>query len=148
MNEECVIVSVSVDVNTPDITPPFPLIKYNVSNVQSVISVSPLLSDMRDALNSTDSKVGVVTWGVTVIVFRITLQSDDAVISVYPILDGHIKSIFVYVTCVPLHMNSESLMSEAESGLVTGLDKGGSIEIVPEENKVDSDSAVCVPSAS
>ena len=143
-----VSVSVSVDVNTPDITPPFPLVKVNFSKEQSVISVSALLSEISDALIPTDSITGVVTWGVTVTVFMITLQSDVAVMSVYPRVEGAMNVIFMNDTWIPLQVKREPVMPEAERGMVTALVPEGMIEIVPEEKEVDADSAVCVPSAS
>ena len=39
-------------------------------------------------------------------------------------------------------------MPEVERGLLIASDPEGRMETVPEENVVDSDSAVCVPSAS
>ena len=93
-----VMLSVSVDVKTPDTTPPFPLDRLNCSNAQSVILVSALVRERSDALNPMDSIGGVVTCGVTVTVFRISLQLDVAVMRVYSRVAFAMKLIFVNET--------------------------------------------------
>ena len=143
-----VMLRVSVDVNTPDITAPFPLDRFNFANVQPLSSVSALLRERSDALNPMDSIGGVVTWAVTVTVFIISLQLDEAVMSVYARVDCAVKMILVISALVPLQVKRGSVMPEAKSCLVTASDPDGRIETVPEEKEVDSDSAVCVPSAS
>ena len=72
MNVVSVMLSVSVDVNTPDITPPFPFDRFNFSNAQLVSSVTAEVRERSEALSSTDSITGVVSSGATLISLRIS----------------------------------------------------------------------------
>ena len=54
----------------------------------------------------------------------------------------------VNVSVAPVDVKREEILDDEATGFVTEADSDGRTEMVPEEKEVDSDSGVCVPSAS